>query len=89
MLREAIGMRCKVFACNYSGHKDLDFPITKFIFSQDNSYKEFEKKFFNLFKMSKKYFKMLGKHKDFIMADPNQFDDKIKKRVFALSKAYN
>ena len=34
----------------------------------------------------KKYFKMLGKHKDFIMADPNQFDDKIKKKSFALSK---
>ena len=53
MLREAIGMRCKVFACNYSGHKDLDFPITKFIFLKIIHTKNL-KKIFNLFKMSKK-----------------------------------
>ena len=34
----------------------------------------------------KKYFKMLGKHKDFIMADPNQFDDKIKKEFLLFQK---
>ena len=63
--------------------------VCTFGFTGNNSFKAFEKKFLKLFKMpKKKYFKMLGKNKDFIMADPNQFDTKIKKRVFALSKTY-
>ena len=60
LLREAVGLNCKVLACNLSGHRDLDFPIKKHLYFNKHSFDKFEK-FLDLYKMPKKYFKAFRK----------------------------
>ena len=87
LLREAVGLNCKVLACNLSGHRDLDFPIKKHLYFNKHSFDKFEKKFLDLYKMpKKKYFKFLGKNKNYIMEAPNNFEQKLRKRLISLSE---
>ena len=87
LLREAVGLNCKVLACNLSGHRDLDFPIKKYVYFNQNSFDKFEKKFLSLFNMpKKKYFDILGKSKNFIMEPPNSFEKRIRQRLISLAK---
>ena len=84
LIREAIGMNKKIFACNYSGHSDLDFvekKLKKFC-TKKNSYEIFEKKVLNILNISEKnYFKYLGKNKDYIMPVSTNFHKKFKNTI--------
>ena len=85
LAREAIGYNKKAFFCNFTNHKDAEFPffhkINKVCLNQ-HSYELFEKKLLYVFKVSnKKYFDYLGKIKNEIIANSKGYDDFIKKRI--------
>ena len=89
LLREAIGLDKKIFACNYSGHSDINFfdnKLKKFS-TTINSYEVFEKKILDALKISEKdYFRYLGKNKNYIMNNSKNFHEKFQNRVFKIIK---
>lgn len=75
MLREALSMKKKIMACNFTPTNIFDFPINKFCFLKNPSYQEFENKLKKILSMSEeKYFHLLGNKKNYIIEDANKVD---------------
>lgn len=82
LLREALALNKKILHCNLSGNPAPNIPIKKNFSLQINSFKYFEKKVSKIFRMSnKEYFSLLGKNKDYIIANSRNLDLKLIKRI--------
>ena len=61
--------------CNFTPTKIYDFPINKFFFLKNPSYQQFEKELKKTLLINdEKYFKMLGKYKNYLIEDSNMTD---------------
>ena len=85
LLREALGLNKKILHCNFTGNRAPNIPIIKNFTIQKNSFEIFEKKVSKILKMTeKKYFSLLGKNKDYIIANSKNLDLKIKKKITSI-----
>ena len=75
MLREALSLKKKIMVCNFTPTKIFDFPINKFFFLKNPSYQQFEKELKKTLLINdEKYFKILGKYKNYLIEDSNMTD---------------
>ncbi len=61
--------------CNPFPSSVFDFPLKEFFFIKNPSYAEFEKKLKIILSLSEtKYFKLLGKKRNYLIEDANKVD---------------
>ncbi len=82
LLREALALNQKILHCNLSGNPAPNIPIKKNFSFQKNSFKHFEKKVSEILRMpKKKYFSLLGKNKNYVIADSKNLDLRLIKKI--------